>query len=258
MYGAIIGDICGSIYEFNNYKTDNPAEITLCNPDCTFTDDTVLTCAFIDALLTKRNYTKAAYRWANRYPNRVYGTRFALWFTSLFPKPYYSYGNGAAMRVSAIGWAFDTIEETLDEAKRSAEITHNHPEGIKGAEATVMAIYLARKGRQINEIREFISKNYYPLNFTIDEIRPSYRFNETCQETVPQAIEAFLESVSFEDALRTGISLGGDSDTIGAITGAIAEAYYGIPVDIGEKALAFLDDDMKSVLTEWKKFISSR
>ena len=171
------------------------------------------------------------------------------------PKPYNSYGNGAAMRISPVGFVAHTEDEAIRLSKTVTAVTHSHDEGIKGAEATVVAIFMARQGSSKSEIREKISREYYPLNFTIDEIRPTYQFNETCQETVPQAIDCFLESDSFEDAIRTAISLGGDSDTIAAITGAIAEAYYGIPDAIQNKALSYLDDSLLPIFQEWELFI---
>ena len=250
MYGAIIGDMCGSIYEFNNFKTENPAEIPLIDPRCFFTDDTVLTCAIIDALLSKRDYKKTVYRWANKYPKRGYGHRFVIWYTSFFPKPYNSWGNGAAMRVSAIGWAFDTIEETLAEAKRSAEITHNHPEGIKGAQAAAAAVFLARQGKGKEIIKKCIEDTFgYDLNRTLKDIRPHYEFDESCQGTVPEAIIAFLESSDFQDAIQKAISLGGDSDTLACITGGIAEAYYKkIPDELIEFAKQKLSAEMVELL----------
>jgi len=176
---------------------------------------------------------------------------FYRWVFSNDPRPYNSFGNGAAMRISPAEFAARTEKEAISLSETITAVTHNHPEGLKGAEATVTAIYMARQGMTKNDIRDRITKVYYPLDFTIDEIRPSYRFNETCQETVPQAIEAFLESDSFEDAVRTAISLGGDSDTLAAITGAIAEAYYGVPDWIRDRALSYLDDDLRAIYDEW-------
>lgn len=253
MYGAIIGDICGSIYEFHNCKTENPSEIKLIDPHCFFTDDTVLTCAIIDALLSKRDYQKAVYRWANKYPNRGYGGKFIVWHTSLFPKPYNSWGNGSAMRVSAIGWAFNTIEETLEEAKRSAEITHNHPEGIKGAQATAAAIFLARQGKSKDIIKKCIKDTFgYDLSRTLNEIRPNYEFDESCQGTVPESLIAFLESDDFPDAIKKAISLGGDTDTLACITGSIAEAFYRkIPEDLLNFAKKIITKGMVELLDKF-------
>ena len=175
-----------------------------------------------------------------------------MWMYTDDPKPYNSYGNGAAMRVSPCGFAASSLEEAKMLSKIVTEVTHNHPEGIKGAEATTAAIYLARKGKSISEIRDHIDKHYYPMNFTLDQIRPAYTFNETCQKTVPQAIMSFLESTGFEDAVRNAVSLGGDSDTLGAITGSIAEAYYGIPADIRECALPYLDKRLSAILNAFE------
>jgi ADP-ribosylglycohydrolase len=193
-----------------------------------------------------------------KYPHCGYGGMFGQWIFSDNPKPYYSFGNGAAMRISPVGF----IAPTEDEARKLSEtitaVTHNHKEGIKGAEATVISIYMAKHGASKEEIRQKINEDYYNLNFTIDEIRDTYEFNETCQETVPQAIVAFLESDSFEDAIRTAISVGGDSDTLAAITGSIAEAYYGVPEDIKEKALTYLDTELRSIYDEWCETIKYR
>ena len=175
-----------------------------------------------------------------------------MWMYTDDPKPYNSYGNGAAMRVSPCGFAGSSLEEAKMLSQIVTEVTHDHPEGIKGAEATTAAIYLARKGKSIPEIRDHIDKHYYPMNFTLDQIRPAYTFNETCQKTVPQAIMSFLESTGFEDAVRNAVSLGGDSDTLGAITGSIAEAYYGIPADIRDSALSYLDKRLSAILNEFE------
>ena len=253
MYGAIIGDICGSIYEFDNFKTENPGEVPIPDPRCYFTDDSVLTCAVMDAILSDRNYEEAVFRWANKYPKRGYGGRFVRWFTSADPKPYNSWGNGSAMRVSAVGWAFDTIGETLAEAKRSAEITHNHPEGIKGAQATAAAIFLARQGSSKETIKKYIEDTFgYNLQRTLKEIRPKYVFNESCQGTVPEAIITFLESEGFTGAIQNAISLGGDSDTLACITGGIAEAYYKkIPDELLEYADSLLSREMVDLLNRF-------
>jgi ADP-ribosylglycohydrolase len=258
MYGAIIGDICGSIFEFSNFKTDKPEEIPIPHPKCFFTDDTVLTCAVIDTLLTDKDYKRTVCAWANKYPDSGYGGRFYSWFESRNPKPYNSWGNGSAMRVSAVGWAFSTIEETLAEAKRSAEITHNHPEGIKGAQATAAAIFLARQKKSKDEIRKYIAETFfYDLNRTLKDIRPEYRFDESCQGTVPQAIIAFLESKNYTTAIQNAISLGGDSDTIACITSGIAEAFYrDIPNELIEFAKKRLTREMVEVVGRfYKRFV---
>jgi len=253
MYGAIIGDICGSIYEFINYKTDHPEQIDLLNPNGFFTDDSVLTFAVMDALLTDRDYRQKVYTWANKYPDSGYGGRFCSWFRSKNPEPYNSWGNGSAMRVCPVGWAFETVEETLAEAKRSAEITHNHPEGIKGAQATALAIFLARNGKSKDVIKKCIEDTFgYNLDRTLAGIRPSYKFNESCQETVPEAIIAFLESNDFSGAIQNAISLGGDADTLACISGGIAEAYYrGIPVKLIEFASRKLTNKMVELMVNF-------
>jgi len=190
-----------------------------------------------------------------RYPYCGYGGMFRRWVFSDNPKPYNSFGNGAAMRISPVGFIANTEHEACELSRIVTSTTHNHEEGIKGAGATVISTYMARHGATKEEIRHKINENYYNLNFTIDEIRDTYKFNETCQETVPQAIVAFLESTSFEDAIRTAISVGGDSDTLAAITGSIADEYYGVPDDIKEKALTYLDKELRSIYDEWCEFI---
>jgi len=186
------------------------------------------------------------------YPSCGYGGSFGLWVFSNNPKPYNSFGNGAAMRVSPVGFVAKSLDQAISLSKKVTEVTHNHPEGIKGAEATAVAIYLARNGYNINDIKNYIDKHYYKMNFTLDEIRDTYKFNETCQDTVPQAIMAFLESTSFEDAIRNAISIGGDSDTLAAITGGIAEACYGIPKEIRNKALTYLDKRLLNILLDFE------
>ena len=263
MLGAIIGDIVGSRFEFNNIKTK---EFDLMNHNCFFTDDTVMSLAIAKAILESNddynNLSQTAVKYMQRigqkYRNCGYGNKFYYWVFSPNPKPYGSYGNGAAMRVSACGLVANSIEEAIELSRKVTEITHNHPEGIKGAEATAVAIYLAKTGSNILEIRDYINEHYYPMNFKLDDIRDSYKFNETCQETVPQAIEAFLESNCFEDAIRNAISIGGDSDTLAAITGSIAEAYYGIPSDIRNLAITFLDERLLKILVDFEnKFPSN-
>jgi ADP-ribosylglycohydrolase len=190
-----------------------------------------------------------------KYPNCGYGGMFGHWISSDNPEPYKSFGNGAAMRINPVGFAASTEQEACELSEIVTSVTHNHSEGIKGAEATAVAIFMAKRGFTKEEIRHKTNENYYSLDFTIDEIRDTYKFNETCQETVPQAIEAFLESTSFEDAIRIAVSVGGDSDTLAAITGSIAEAYYGVPEDIKEKALTYLDEELRSVYYEWCEFV---
>ena len=278
MLGAIIGDVVGSVYEWNNIKTK---EFPFFREDCFFTDDTVMTCAVAEAIMNggqKDNFIDAMKKYGRMYPNADYGARFNRWLMTDNRDPYNSFGNGSAMRVSPCAWFVDaTTEELPAEVKRlaqlSSEVTHNHPEGIKGAMATADAIYMCRyffggyasdKGKlnSVNpeeikrRIKEHIEKEYgYDLSKTLDEIRPTYRFNETCQDTVPQAIVAFLESTDFEDAIRNAISLGGDSDTLAAITGSIAEAAYGIPEWIKDKAYSYLDEPLKEVLRRWEETV---
>jgi ADP-ribosylglycohydrolase len=254
MYGSIIGDICGSIYEWNNRVTDRPGDIILINQKCYYTDDTILTLAIADALLNDRDYSKYLLSWARKYPNSGYGGKFRNWFTQKSPKPYNSYGNGSAMRVGPVGWCFETLKETIDEAGKSAQVTHSHKEGVKGAKAVAAAIYLARKNKTKNEIKDFIEDEFkYNLDKNLNKIRKNYRFNDglkaTCQSTVPPAIMAFLESNSFEDSIQIAISLGGDSDTLACITGSISEAFYkNIPLSLVRFVNNKLRDDMKEKL----------
>ncbi len=260
MLGAIIGDIVGSIYEWNNHRSK---DFELFSEDCFFTDDTIMTLAVAKALieskddLSKLGYNTIKYMQeiGRNYPDSGYGGNFYHFIFSDNPFPYNSFGNGAAMRVSACGLVSRSIEEAKLLSKKVTEISHNHPEGIKGAEAVSISIYLAKNGKSIDEIKKYIYDNYYKIEFTLDEIRETYTFNETCQNTVPEALEAFFESTSFEDAIRNAISIGGDSDTLAAITGSIAEAYYGIPTKIKEKALTYLDDRLLNIYCECNKEI---
>jgi ADP-ribosylglycohydrolase len=241
--GAIAGDIIGSVYEYHNIKTK---EFPLFHPRCAFTDDTVLTVAVADAILSARPYLDTIREVGLRYPHADYGGSFMGWLHSKNPQPYNSWGNGSAMRVSPVGFAFDSEDQVLAQARLSAVITHNHPEGVKGAQATALAIYLARKGSSKEQIRARIAAQFgYDLTRTLDDIRPRYSYDVSCQGTVPPAILAFLESVSFEDALRNAISVGGDSDTLACITGGIAEAFYGgVPQEIREQVKALLTPDL--------------
>ena len=252
MIGAIAGDIIGSVYEFDPIKTK---DFPLFSPLCSFTDDTVLTVAIADAILNGRSYLEAVREIGRRYPDAGYGGFFFRWLHSEDSRPYNSWGNGSAMRVSPIGFAFQDEESVLDEAARTAEITHNHPEGVKGAQATALAIFLARSGRTKDEIRRTIQKRFgYDLERTVDEIRPSYSFNESCQRTTPEAIIAFLDSTSFEDAIRNAISLGGDSDTLACITGGIAEAFYSeVPSEIRSKVMECLSPDLWEITEKFLK-----
>lgn len=258
MLGAIIGDIVGSRFEWNNYRAK---DFTLLTPKCFFTDDSVMSLAICSALLkANSNYEHLEeltitemQRIGRPYPNCRYGGSFRQWIYSETPKPYGSFGNGAAMRVSACGFVAQNLTQALTLATKVTAITHNHPEGIKGAHATVAAIYLARCGKTQTQIKEHIMQHYYPLNFTLDQIRPTYKFNETCQQTVPEALEAFFEAQSFEDAIRNAISIGGDSDTIAAITGGIAEAYFGIPSNLRTKAITYLDGILRPILEDFEQ-----
>ena len=252
MIGAIAGDIIGSVYEWHNIKTK---KFPLFSDNCFFTDDTVLTIALADTILTGTPYVdnlKTFYRW---YPGRGYGGNFHEWAGSQTSEPYNSYGNGAAMRISPVGYAYDDLHTVLDKAAEFTEVTHNHPEGIKGGQATAAAIFLARIGKSKDEIRTFIETIFqYDLSKHVDEIRPSYRFDVTSQGTVPQAIRAFIDSTDFEDAIRTAVSLGGDSDTLACITGGIAQAFYGgVPEPIESRVYAILDKRLGEITGQFMK-----
>ncbi len=257
MLGAIIGDIVGSRFEFNN---TNQTNFTLFTPDCNFTDDTICTIAVADALLNGSDFGDTIHRWCRKYPYPMggYGGSFARWVHSDIPKPYNSFGNGSAMRVSPCGW-LSTRQEVLSHARQSAECTHNHPEGIKGAMCIADCIYHAHVGADKSEMVALVTKEYtYPLDMTCHEIRSINTFNETCQVTVPQAIICFVESTDFESAIRLAVSIGGDSDTIAAITGSIAEAYYCIPENVEQKALSLLTPEMKRVIKQFNEVIKKR
>lgn len=257
MLGAIIGDIVGSRFEWNNIKTK---EFDFLNYRCFPTDDSIMTLALAQAILISKpdysdlskNAVECMQAVGKNYPNCGYGGKFSEWMFSDNPQPYNSFGNGAAMRVSAAGFAANSLAEAKMLAKKITEVTHNHPEGLKGAEATAVAIYMARTGSSILEIRDCIDQNYYPMNFTLDGIRATYQFSETCQDTIPQALMAFFESSGFEDAIRNAISIGGDSDTIAAICGGVAEAFYGIPSGIRKHALTFLDERLLRILVAFE------
>jgi ADP-ribosylglycohydrolase len=257
MIGAIIGDIVGSPYESSNFKNDiKTKEFPLFNENSRFSDDSVMTIAVAEALMNggkPDDYIDAMKKYGRLYPRVGYGGQFSRWMRSDDREPYNSWGNGSAMRVSPCGWYFNSLEETLHAAEVSAAVTHNHPEGIKGAQVTAAAIFLARTGSTKAEIKTYIESNYgYDLSRTLDEIRPTYKFDVSCQGSVPEAIIAFLESTDFEDAIRNAISIGGDSDTIGAITGSIAEAAYGgVPNDIRDKALNYLAVPLCEVYVRW-------
>ena len=276
MLGAIIGDIVGSRFEWNNHRNKN---FELFTKDCFVTDDSIITLAVGKAIMEtqkRTSFLKTGQEYDNdfyallynntikymqkigrNYPNCGYGLKFHSWMFSDNPQPYNSFGNGSAMRVSAAGLVARNEIETKLLSETITKVTHNHEEGLKGAEATAKAIFFARKGFTIPEIKVKMS-HYYDLNFKIDAIRDSYKFNETCQDTVPQAIVSFLESESFEDAVRIAISVGGDSDTLAAITCSIAESYYDIPDYIKEKALSYLNSELRTIYDEWVEFMKCR
>lgn len=257
MLGAMIGDIVGSVYEWNNIKT---TQFNFFSPKSFFTDDTVLTAATAQAIMTDGDYAKAYQDFARRYPGRGYGGNFSGWIWSDDPQPYNSWGNGSAMRVSPVGFAFNSVEEVLVEAERSAAVTHNHPEGIKGAQATALAIFLARQSAPQADIREEITRRFgYDLDRTLDEIRLGYVFDVSCQGSVPEAIIAFLESSNYEDAVRLAISIGGDSDTIACITGGIAEVFYGgVPADIAEEGKSYLPEEFVELINRFQLFLVNK
>lgn len=259
MYGAILGDIIGSPFEFD--RGGKTKDFPLFSQYSVFTDDTVMTLAVAAALLEggdgetlRQNLVASMRRFGRAYPRAGYGLRFWRWLRTKNPQPYGSYGNGSAMRVSAVGWLYPDLETVRRMARLTAEVTHNHPEGIKGAEATASAIFLARTGSTKEEIRAYVEDNFhYDLGRTCDEIRPDYRHVESCQETVPEAITAFLEGDSFEDVLRTAVSLGGDADTLTCIAGSIAEAYYGVPEEMKQECKTRLPEDLKKVLQKFEE-----
>ncbi len=256
MIGAILGDMIGAPYEFD--RGDKTKEFPLFSRLSEFTDDTVMTVAVASALMDtlgksdgeiRAALVAAMQKWGRRYPDAGYGGMFYGWLHARDPKPYGSFGNGSAMRVSSAGWLFDTLEETERVAGLTAEVTHNHPEGIKGAAATAGVIFLARTGHSKEEIREYVTGRFgYDLSRTCDEIRPAYRHVESCQQTVPEAITAFLEGNDFEDVIRTAVSLGGDCDTLTCIAGGMAEAFYGVPADIAAEGRKRLPGEILSVL----------
>lgn len=248
--GAIIGDTIGSIYEFSNIKT---TDFPLFEKRTKFTDDTVLTIATMDCILNRKSYTNVYQRYGRKYPDAGYAGMFFDWIFDEYPEPYGSWGNGSAMRVSAVGWAYNTLDKVLFQAKRSAEVTHNHPEGIRGAQATASAIFFARTGKTKEEIKQLIQNAFeYNLSRSLADIRLSYQFDVSCQGSVPEAIISFLESTDFESAIRLAISIGGDSDTIACIAGGIAEAFYqDIPEYIFENTLRVLPSEYIEVIEEF-------
>ena len=263
MYGAILGDMIGAPYEFD--QGDKTKNFPLFVKESQFTDDTVMTIAVAEALMDAEGKSEDEIRqalvrsmqdWGRRYPYAGYGARFSMWLQQKDPSAYGSFGNGSAMRVSPVGWLCDSLKETRRIARITAEVTHNHPEGIKGAESTASAIYLARTGRGKEEIRDYIIREFdYDLSRTCDEIRPAYHHVESCQETVPEAITAFLEGVDFEDVIRTAVSLGGDCDTLTCIAGGIAEAFYGVPEKLKEECRNRMDRDTLAVVDRFMEKI---
>lgn len=264
MYGAILGDIIGSPYEFDmgNKSKDSP----LFSKTSIFTDDTVMTIAVAEAFMgapddegiIHKRLIQSMQKWGHRYPDAGYGLRFSDWLDSDDPRPYNSWGNGSAMRVSSVAWLYDDLDTVRRMARLSAEVTHNHPDGIKGAEATASAIFLARSGSTKAEIEAYVETQFgYDLSRTCDEIRPSYHHVESCQETVPEAITAFLEGDSFEDVIRTSVSLGGDCDTLTCIAGSIAEGFYGVPKTLKQECRIRLTDDLRDALSRFVDSIST-
>jgi ADP-ribosylglycohydrolase len=249
MIGAIAGDVIGSRYEHDHIKSK---DFELFHPHCRFTDDTVLTVAVAAAILAEGDYARYIREFGLRYPRAGYGGMFIDWLGSDDPQPYNSWGNGSAMRVSPVGFALDDEMEVLREAKATAVVTHDHPEGIKGAQAAALGILLARKTQDKELLRTELSDRFgYDLSRSVEDIRPGYGFDVSCQGTVPEAVCAFLDSTSYEDAVRNAVSLGGDSDTLACITGAIAEAYYGVPEVIESEARRLLTQDLGSVLDQF-------
>lgn len=265
MYGAILGDIIGSRFEFD--RGGKTKEFKLFTSEDSFTDDTAMTIAIGEALMKaglaadtdtiEREVTSSMRAWAKRYPEAGYGGRFYKWlFWSHNTQPYGSFGNGSAMRVSAAGLLYDTIERTREVAKSTAVVTHNHPEGIKGAECTAAVMFLARTGHSKADIAEYVVREFgYDFTESLDQMRLRHRHDETCQDSLPKALRAFMDGESYEDVVRNAVSLGGDTDTLAAIAGAMAEAFYGIPENIKLEGLSFIPDDMKEVLDAFSKII---
>ena len=250
MLGAICGDVIGSVYEGHNVKSK---QFPLFSKKTRFTDDTVLTVAVADAILNKKYFGPTIHRYSSQYPKAGFGGKFREWMKSKHPKPYGSYGNGSAMRVSPIGFAFDSISDVMTMAEKTSNISHNHPDAIKGAQAIAVSIFLARNGKSKPEIKSYIETEFgYDLNRTIDSIRQTYKFDVSAKGSVPEAIIAFLESADYEDAIRTAISIGGDSDTIACMCGGISEAYYKtITADIVDKVKKLLPPNFLTVIDEF-------
>lgn len=262
MYGAILGDMIGSPYEFD--MGEKTKEFPLFSPQSQFTDDSVMTLAVADALMDStpedenqiicERLVKSMQCFGGRYPDAGYGCMFQSWLREKDPQPYGSFGNGSAMRASAAGWLYNDLKTTCRMARLTARVTHDHPEGVKGAEAVAAVIYLARTGSGKEEIRAYVRAHFgYDLSRTCDEIRPDYHHVETCQETVPEAITAFLEGEDFEDVIRNAVSLGGDCDTLTCIAGSMAEAFYDIPNNLRQEVLTRLPEDLRAVLERFER-----
>jgi ADP-ribosylglycohydrolase len=257
MIGAIAGDIIGSVYEFRNWKGEKD-EFPLFSERSKFTDDTVLSVATADCIMHDLDFTETYQKYARMFRNAGYGGMFKKWIDFSDPQPYNSFGNGSAMRISPIGFAYDTLEKTLEMAKKSAEVTHNHPEGIKGAQAIASAIFLARTGKDKEQIKFYIEETFeYDLDTTVAARKPDYWFQETCQGSVPEAIRCFLESKNYEDCIRLTIWLGGDCDTTGCMAGGIAQAYYGMPKLISTEAYKRLDPKLLEIVKEFENWMPS-
>lgn len=257
MLGVILGDVIGSRFEFD--RGGKTKEFKLFTREDEFTDDSVMTIAVADGLMNagkdadektvKERLIKSMQHWGQRYPYAGYGAKFIHWVHAKDPKPYGSYGNGSAMRVSSVGWLYPTLEKTLDVARWSAEVSHNHPEGVKGAVCTAAVIFLSRMGNDKETIREYVLSHYnYDLSESLGEMRKRHEHVETCMDSLPKALVSFFEGNSYEDVVRNAVSLGGDTDTLAAIAGAMAEAFYGIPEDIREEGKGFVPEDMQAVL----------
>ena len=257
MIGAILGDIIGSRFEFSELRKNKSEEFDLFTKDCYFTDDTVMTIATADAILNNKDFTKTYQEWGRKYPDRGYGGMFHSWLFEDNPKPYNSFGNGSAMRVSPVGWLYSDLKTVFNKAEVTAKVTHNHIEGLKGAVSTAGCIYLAIMKTPKKIIKKVIETYFnYNLNRTIEQIKPTYRFDVTCQGSVPESIICFLEGNSYEDVVRKAISLGGDTDTQGCIAGSIAEAYYGIPKEIKEFVYNYLPENMLKIVEQFNKNVS--
>lgn len=266
MYGAILGDIIGSRFEFDRGPWTKDFE--LLTDECSWTDDSVMTIAVMEALMNagkdapveaiRKECVKSMQDWGNRYPHAGYGLRFISWLHSENPEPYNSWGNGSGMRVSGAGWLYDTLERTREVARATAEVTHNHPEGIKGAECTAAVMFLSRTGAAKEAIKEYVVKEFgYDLSKTVDELRPLHHHDESCMDSLPKALIAFFEGESYEDVVKNAVSLGGDTDTIAAIAGAMADAMYGVPVGILAEGLPYLEKDMADTCGKFQDFLKS-